>query len=235
MDKIKILNSNQLKMIAVITMVIDHLLKTCLIEDNLIFVILGRISFPIFAFCVAEGIFYTHDKKRYFLNLFVFALLSEIPMDFVLSGGIDMNHQNVLFTFSFAVLAVIGFEYIKKIDGKGYFLYDFIFLLFILTISMFLCVDYDFLGVLLVLIFYFSKRFSFLKSKFIITIALVLFCGIIAFPLQGFSQIYGIAAIPILYLYNGEKGKKNNVIKYIFYGVYPIHFIILIILKGVIL
>ena len=231
----KILNSNQLKIIAMITMIIDHLLKIGLIKQCLIFVILGRISFPIFAFCVAEGIYYTHDKKKYLINLFLFALLSEIPMDFALSGGIDITHQNVLFTFSFAVLAVIGFEKIKKFDSKGYFLYDFIFLIFILTISMFCCVDYDFLGVLLVLVFYFSKKFSFLKSKIITTIALILFCIVIAFPLQGFSQIYGILAVPILYLYNGQKGKKNNIIKYIFYGVYPVHFIILCFLKGVFL
>lgn len=235
MNKVKCLNTNILKIIAIITMIVDHMLKMHFLPNNIIFIIIGRIAFPIFAFCVSEGILHTHNKMKYMFTLFLFALLSEIPMDYALYGGIDFSHQNVLFTFFIAVFSVISIEQIKKFDPKGVYLYGFILLALSFFVSLILSVDYSFLGVFLVLGFYFSNRYSKTKKMVFDSLFLLIFSLIYAIPLEGFSQIYGLAALPFILLYNGERGKKNNIIKYIFYLFYPVHFLILILLKGGIL
>jgi len=72
------LNRNHLKIIAVLSMLVDHI--GAIFFPKIIFLrIVGRISFPIFAYFVAEGWHYTHNKARYAILLFVFALLSFVP------------------------------------------------------------------------------------------------------------------------------------------------------------
>lgn len=73
--KIKILNRSTLKWIALIAMLIDHIAailgEACFANWNLDWVyttfrIVGRLAFPIFAFFIAEGWYYTKNKKKYF-------------------------------------------------------------------------------------------------------------------------------------------------------------------------
>ena len=74
------LTSFQLKCIAVVTMVIDHI-GAILYPGDLIFRYIGRIAFPIFCFLLVEGFFHTHDRIQYMIRLGIFAILSEIPYD----------------------------------------------------------------------------------------------------------------------------------------------------------
>lgn len=104
---IQFLTGNSLKVIAVLTMVIDHLCKIVLqwllsnywggmvdngqmsweqfqqIDNFIRFDLqsVGTIAFPLFCFLLAEGFRYTRDKKRYIGLMFIFALISEIPFD----------------------------------------------------------------------------------------------------------------------------------------------------------
>jgi hypothetical protein len=74
----KCLNSFQLKVIAIVLMVIDH--TGALFFPQVLFLrIIGRLSFPLFAFLISEGFFHTKSVKKYLLRLGVCAVAFQIP------------------------------------------------------------------------------------------------------------------------------------------------------------
>ena len=114
------LDSLTLKLLAMALMLCDHLWATVL-PGVMWLTAVGRIAFPIFAFQVAEGFQRTHDRKKYLLRMLVFALISEIPFNYLYySSPVFPFHQNVMFTFFIALLLMLGLE---KVRSKGAGLY----------------------------------------------------------------------------------------------------------------
>lgn len=98
------LNSLHLKLLAVVTMLIDHMGFT-LFPHAVWMRAVGRLAFPIFCFLIAEGCAHTHDKKRYAGRLLLFAVLSELPFNLMCSGQwLSWNYQNVLWTLLIGAL-----------------------------------------------------------------------------------------------------------------------------------
>ena len=217
----KFLSNFDLKILAIITMTIDHI--GAIIYPNIdAFRIIGRISFPIFCFLLVEGFNHTHNRFRYFIRLLLFAIITQPIYDYAFN-----NHElNILFTFSLSFLLLSSIEFIKKIINKynkgiENYLYKTISYLLIyiifLILSIILNVDYQALGISLVLIFYLSPN---------ILLSLLLYL-IIAITLNVNNiQLYSLIAFIFIYFYNGKKGKN---IKYFFYLYYPLH---LLLLKG---
>ena len=117
------MNGQSLKLIAMLTMVIDHI-GLALFPNEMIWRYIGRIAFPIFAFLIVEGFVHTSDFKKYIGRILVFAIISEIPFNLLVSGDVfDYTHQNVFFTFAHqpfilspaCVKRVIGVMKIKNI------------------------------------------------------------------------------------------------------------------------
>lgn len=132
--KIRFLDSDRLKLIAIVTMLIDHIGAAILfparmtgvnISDSWIdmyslFRSIGRTAFPIFVFLLVEGFFHTHSRKKYFGRLFLFALVSEIPFDLAIYGDIVyMGSQNVFWTLTIGFLAIWGLEKLYEINRTG--------------------------------------------------------------------------------------------------------------------
>jgi hypothetical protein len=121
------MNRNILKIIAVISMIIDHI-GVVFFPNIVIFKIIGRVSFPIFAFFVAEGWFYTKNKKKYSFLLLLFMLISWVPYCIVFS--LPFYTVNVLGVF---LLSILGMLLIDKIrlnnDKKSLYICSFCFLL----------------------------------------------------------------------------------------------------------
>ncbi|MFA7532979.1 MAG: TraX family protein, partial [Tissierellaceae bacterium] len=86
-----------LKLIALTSMIIDHY-GAIFHGDVILYRIIGRLAFPIYAFLLVEGYFHTRNVKKYGLRLFIFALISEIPFDYAFYGGLSFVHQNIFFT-----------------------------------------------------------------------------------------------------------------------------------------
>ncbi len=221
------MTSSKLKIIAIITMLIDHI--GAIFYPNIIMLrIIGRISFPIFAFLIAEGYVHTKNLKQYIFRLFIFALISEIPYDFAFEGKIfDINNQNVLFTF---VLALI-FLYITDLDKNK--VLQSIGKIAVLITAMILHVDYSFYGIFMVVAFYKYREDSMLKYSLIAFINLfivALTVYYIGFTIQNIVQGFAVFSIPILIGYNGKKGMS---LKYLFYLFYPVHLMIYGIINAV--
>lgn len=92
----RILTTNALKIIAAIAMVLDHIAYFLIPESqiylHIVFRILGRLAFPLFAYCIAEGCRYTRNKTKRFLSVFLFGLGIELIVtlyNLIAGGGLD--------------------------------------------------------------------------------------------------------------------------------------------------
>lgn len=112
-------SAEQLKNIALVSMVIDHA-AVGLIEQSelasgaawslcgIAMRLVGRVAFPLFAFMIAEGAAHTRDRRRYALRLLLLAIVSEIPFNLVAGGGALTYpaDQNTVFTLLLGLLAI---------------------------------------------------------------------------------------------------------------------------------
>ena len=216
--RIQVLDGTALKLIAMASMVLDH------VGDNFFpgqvwMRVLGRIAMPIFAFCISEGFAHTHDKTRYLMRMGIFALVSEVPFDLVTAGvPLEFSHQNIMATFFWAILGLMLFERIagegapKSRRAAGY-----IMLAVFAMLSVLLGLDYNMLGCGLISVFYLlrGKGLAIEVAAGAAYHALLRNVGIYWFGLLGF--------LPIL-SYNGQRGRG---LKWLFYLFYPGHLLLI--------
>ena len=219
------MNRNVLKMIAVLSMLVDHI-GAYFFPNILVFRIIGRLAFPIFAFFIAEGWKHTRSKKKYFLTLCLFAIISQVPYYF-LKGAIYLN---ILFTFILSLGIIYFIEMFKRHSISGMLGVAGVFLVSAIG-SILGMVDYGLLGVLLPAIFYFInlKELKFFIAGLVlvlISLKSIIFSGVI---FENFIQLFSLFSLVLIWFYNGEKGKIN--LKYFFYIFYPVHLGIILLIK----
>lgn len=235
------ISGSALKIIAVVTMMIDHI-GAALIEigilriydpirlqvilgtetgmiwyrADMIFRGIGRISFPIFCFLLVEGFVHTKNLKKYTIQMFLFAILSEIPFDLAFHHRpFYEGAQNVFFTLGIGLLVLYGLRRYQFHEVKR---------LFIAAAgcaaAFVLKTDYDIFGIFLIMVLYLLRERKALQS---LTGGLMMIFETYAFYCSGV-----LAFIPIWY-YNGTRGKLNP--KYYFYWFYPVHLLFLYLLR----
>lgn len=225
------LNSGDLKLLAMITMLIDHFGAAFLffymnIGDNRlkyrelynIIRSIGRISFPIFIFLLVEGLYHTRNIQKYLLRLALFSLISEIPFDLAFRRQIfDWQYQNVFFTLLIGLAAIALMQYKNKFFKNIPFL-NYLVNILIAAAAMLLAkvlkTDYSWAGVLAILTAYWLRS-SDLQMWFV---CLVLFF------FSSDLELYALFCIPFIAHYNGKKGHLPKWMPYLFY---PIHLLIL--------
>ena len=205
-----------LKMIALVTMVIDHIGAVFFPELPWLRYI-GRLSMPIYAFLLAEGYRKTRSFGRYALRLALFAVLSEVPYDLLFQGKVlEFSRQNILFTLLTALLVLR----LLDLSAKKRNIFLFIGALLLAAVPYFLQFSYGMYGVLAVLCFFLFQKYRGIDAIAFsaLTYGRYLYDG-------NFTQVYAVAAsIPIL-LYNGKRGALS--LKYFFYTIYPAHLLLL--------
>ena len=205
-----------IKIIALTSMIIDHY-GAIFQSGTDIYRIIGRIAFPIYCFLLVEGYYHTKDVKRYAKRLFIFALISEVPFDLAFYNKIGFVHQNIFFTLLIGLVAIC---FIDNKEGKYNFNKYFV-MAAAGILSIILSVDYNIIGIIYILTFYFTRNYP--KTKMVYFTALVMFfTNFMSSALQQFSLL----ALPIIYFYNGELGPKNKFLQILFYAAYPIHLLI---------
>ncbi len=228
--KYKVLSGSVLKLIAVVTMLVDHVAYAFPAVKSVVLVallgktitlytimrLIGRLAFPIFAFLLVEGFLHTSDRVKYGASLLAFALISEIPWNLFNSGKLFYASQNVFFTLFLGYLGIFVYEKFKK--DKGMMLALLALLVFA---SAFLRCDYGAKGFALIMILYFLRDEKPLMA--------VCGTGILAGGINTFGVAAGFATT---LFYNGERGFiRGKVLKYCFYAIYPIHMLLIYLLK----
>lgn len=219
--KIRFIDGTTLKIIAMITMIFDHLGDSFFPELTWMRMI-GRIAMPVFAFCIAEGFGHTHDKVKYLTRMAIFAVISEVPFDLFCEGKlIHLPHQNIMFTFAIAIASLILFE---KLTAKGKMfglVSGWLIILAACILAAVLGTDYNFVGVLLVTVFYLLRKKDLLirDGAGLLTYLALRNVGI---------YIWGVLSFILIAFYNGERGKG---VKYLFYVFYPAHMLLIFIVS----
>ena len=203
----------QLKLLAMLAMTADHIGAVFFPEIPLLRWI-GRLAMPVLCFFIGEGLRHTRSPRRYLLRLTGFALLSELPFDLAFYGGIEWGHQNVYFTLALGLLALWA---IQSRGMEGWLLA----LTAALAAELLGC-DYGMYGVLLILLL---DRFHRARSEQLAGAALL---NLAFFGLQ--TQTLSLIALPLLWLYNGKRGRDD---RRLFYLYYPVHLCVLGILRFV--
>lgn len=226
----KCVNGFILKMIAVITMLIDHI-GAVLYPYEMGFRYIGRIAFPIFVFLLVEGFHYTRNVRRYELRLLLFVFLSEIPFDLAFFRTVpDLDHQNVFFTLFLGLLMLDLIQRSSKVRYRRILMA--VIVIGFMIAAYFLKTDYDAGGILLIFIFWFFREKWYIKF---------ILLGVVSYFVFGRIEMFSLFACIPIFLYNGKrgfgfmsglygsraKGAAAAFLKYAFYLFYPVHLLIL--------
>lgn len=236
-----------LKFIALIVMLIDHV-GAKLLPQFFILRIIGRLSFPIFAYMVAVGAKRTRDLDIYISRMVIFSLISQIPFVYSSPSVIIDNMSfgelaiksflpgvtffaspaiighpglNIGFTFCFALMAIKFIEQAKEYkNDKKNVAVSYIGVVSMILVTFFLRTDYMMYGVAMVLVFYnFSIAQKSIYLKLIYILPLLL--NISTMIIQSFSLIS-------VFIINKYKDIKPNLLpRWVYYSFYPVHLIVL--------
>lgn len=210
----EILSRNQLKMLAVLTMLCDHV-AVILVEGTFYqpLRMIGRIAFPVFAYFIAQGFLYTSNYKKYLFRIGIFALLSEIPFDLAFQGKmLEFHSQNVMFTM---LIGLVMLYFLRRWEYS-------VGMKCILLLAGGVCgwlfrVDYSWFGVLLIGMFYLLRTSSRGNQMLLFGMLFVFYGGL---------EVFGLLGVLCVLLHRKEK-EASFFSKYFFYVFYPAHLLIL--------
>ncbi len=225
------INSNQLKLIAIVSMTVDHLVSV--IRPNyptvwwiLLLHIVGRMAAPIFWFSLAEGYHYTHDRKGYALRLLGFAVVGHFAYNFAF--GIPFvpfqtsvfNQTSVMWPLFWGLIALIIHDDPKWKDWQK------VAALAGIAVLTF-CADWSCIAVFAILHIGTNRgRFRRQMTGMMLWVSLyALVYAVFIQPLYGLIQLFVALDIPLLKHYNGQRGAWKGM-KYFFYVYYPLHLVV---------
>ena len=216
------LNGNQLKILALIAMTIDHI-GCYLYPTHEWMRIVGRLAFPIFAYMIAEGARYTKNRKKYLGMMFGLGVICQIVYYFAMGS----LFQCILITFTFSIVLIYALDYaIQRKNAEGWILLGLLFIavFFLVYVLPKLLshtdynVDYGIWGVLFPVFVYLGGKNKWARLA-LAAIPLVFLA--LSYP----KQEYALFALVPLALYNGTRGKWK--MKYLFYIYYPLHLVVI--------
>ena len=209
-----------LKWIAIITMTVDHV-GAVLYPEFEVLRWIGRLSFPLFAYLLILGMENTRNVSNYFIRLFIFALISQVPF-FLAIGTEPFEHLNIFFTLSFGLLSVYFFKKSSVLAFVPLFA------------SFIVPFDYGVYGIAMIgcmYILYENMKFGVASLVVLNTLFLV--------PWN--TQFLSLFAMPLIILHkNGSLTTTSDLTKtfmiplwrkYFFYIYYPLHLSIIFIIN----
>ena len=242
MTKSKILNSNQLKLIAIIAMTVDHIAwamfdgyPSALLP--LVMHIIGRLTCPIMCYFIAEGYHYTRNINKYTFRLFAFAFVSHFAYIFASNDFVDfksfvpfyygnfLNQTSVMWSLAWG-LVMLRIADSKRI--KSIYKVLLVILICIITLPS----DWSCIAALCIMAIG-TNRGDFRKQMSWMIFYVALYSLVYFFAIDkayGILQMGVVLSIPVIAMYNGERGKNpkiNKFMKWFFYIFYPAHLFVI--------
>ncbi|MFD2306686.1 TraX family protein [Enterococcus termitis] len=236
------INAFHLKMIAIIAMLLNHIGSGFHLNEYsepLFFFteLVGKLTFPIMAYLLVEGFHYTRNLKKYALRLTVFWLISIYPFHLLFFQNYPFDPtefvNNIFFTLLMGLLLIISYEKTKS---------TLLHVLLVIGFSLATILsDWQLIGVLLIFGFYRINNVTLKKTIpllyttafLFILLMIVYFISPSSVPWYEFLSVFGIlGTAPLLLAYNGQRGYSPNWVKWGFYLFYPLHMIILILIRA---
>jgi len=207
--------SNALKLVAIVTMTIDHI-GAILLPQVTWLRIIGRIAFPIFAYQLAAGYIHTHNLLHYVRRLAIWGLVAQ-PI-YMTAFGVKPWTLNICATLLLGLLAMWGWDHHRW--------WALALALGLSSVQLWLPAvgpDYGLYGMLLCLISYLLFQH---KDQLAMANALLhVVAGVLFWP----AQIYALASIPfILWPPSLRRGRIPGLI---FYAYYPLHLGIIVLVR----
>ena len=234
--------SASLHILAMVLMLCDHLWGT-VVPGNDWLTCIGRISFPIFAFLLVEGYFHTGNLKKYAGRLLLFAVLSEIPFNLAMGSGLIYPvHQNILWSLLISLGLIHWNEQAKK-TGKIWkrIVVGCISVAVGYVAGLVTMVDYYHAGILTALAFYFfrgKKWWNYIGQLVCLWYINTEMLGGLVYEIPLFGktvslvrQSFALLALIPLWMYRGKQGHRSKVFQYVCYSFYPLHLLVLGIMK----
>jgi len=236
MVETKGLNGNQLKLIAIAAMTLDHLTWTLWPGYSrawwvILFHIVGRLTAPIMWYFIAEGYHYTRNLKKYAARLFLLALISHFAytfcfgIPFVPFQGTAFNQTSVAWSLAW------GLVLLYMNDSKKLQYWQKVVLTLVICVITFPS-DWSCIASMAILSIG-THRGNFKRQMagmmaWSLAYAAVYFVFIAR--VYAFIQLGVCLTIPLLRRYNGERGKRKGMGR-LFYAYYPIHLVLCGILR----
>ena len=224
---------HMIKIIAALLMLVDHV-GMVFFKDFIILRYIGRLAMPLFAYCTALGFYRTTSLKKYIIRMGLFSLFSQIPFWMLMYASdnkdFQLMHFNIGFTFLGALFVLYLYKDIKTKTCKNKILNS-IGILSILILSTLLRCDYGAYAILLVMVFY---EFYVLQKNVLLTLEMFLTATFMLFVMGKGSQFQvQLFGLPALFIIIWIEDKRVKGFKYFFYIFYPVHMLILSIIKWI--
>ena len=230
------LSASVLKTLAVVLMVINHFSTLRFFSPDRVGVLfyiqwcVTRVSYPLFAYLLCEGMAYSKSREKYLLRLLVLAIISQPVYGWALiDGPLTTRSFNVFFDLLAGGLAIEVYDCFWKKNKVAFLVLE----IALCVLSVKLAFSYAILCVLLPLLWYAlrgkpGKQAIWTIPAVPVLVAAMYYIGYgVAFGKPSFfmlSELCMVGVIPFILLYNGKKGKQLP--KWFSYGFYPAHLLI---------
>ena len=235
--KKRFLPQEALKLIACVTMFIDHfghsivpyLPVPYMVKLYYLCRIIGRIAFPIYCFLLVEGMAHTRSPIKYILRLGVGILLAELPFDILFEGGFTWAYQSVMVTLTLGAIMLLC---MKKTEKKGLKLL--LVIPFAALAELAKC-DYGGWGIVMIAVFALFERPIPQTVVLLLVNACMESAALPVFGIPVSVQLFAVFAMVPIALYSGRKLTRSRAVQWGFYLFYPVHLLILWLVLGTIL
>ncbi len=234
-----------LKWIGLLSMIVDHVAISAkpIIPSEMYILMrcIGRLAFPLFAFCTVEGFLHTRSFWKYALRMGIFAIISEVPFDIMVSSSLTNTARYVYFAYNnvlwtlLALLVVMHGIQMLRIKMMHHVKYPLMILLAVAAgAACELChTNYSWYGIAIGLCFYLLRDKKTLMYG-LVTLIFVLMSDFEAILAHGYirvldvAELFAVFAFIPIYFYGGRKALIDKELpKYFFYVLYPLHMLML--------
>lgn len=224
------LSQEGLKLIACISMLIDHfgvsivrqLNTPWMIDLYYVCRIIGRFAFPIYCFLLVEGMRHTRNPGKYILRLAIGILLAELPFDLLFEGGFTWGYQSVMVTLTLGAMMLLCMQ--KTAEKVLQLL---LIVPFAILAELCKC-DGGAGGIVMIAIFAIFDQLSLQAAAlFLVNWQMIPSVTVTVFGVVVIIQLIAVVAMVPISLYSGRKLSHSKALQWGFYLFYPLHLLIL--------